>query len=115
MLLFFSVARSAQNSQAGRANEAQTEDAVMAESVEDGEKNAHRQIGGRVALGAAHEQPIQRRLLARSRLKTRAIQAVRDRVSPLQETPCFVYAKQWHAETLVSIGISTAKNPPPPR
>ncbi|MBP8148716.1 MULTISPECIES: hypothetical protein [unclassified Limnohabitans] len=38
MLLFFSVARSAQNSQAGRANEAQTEDAVMAESVEDGEK-----------------------------------------------------------------------------
>jgi hypothetical protein len=38
MLLFFSVARSAQNSQAGRANEAQTDDAVMAESVEDGEK-----------------------------------------------------------------------------
>jgi hypothetical protein len=38
MLLFFSVARSAQNSQAGRANEAQTEVAVMAESVEDGEK-----------------------------------------------------------------------------
>ncbi len=38
MLLFFSVARSAQNSQAGRANEAQTEDAVMAESVEEGEK-----------------------------------------------------------------------------
>jgi hypothetical protein len=38
MLLFFSVARSAQNSQAGRANEAQTEDAAMAESVEDGEK-----------------------------------------------------------------------------
>ncbi|OYU09974.1 MAG: hypothetical protein CFE38_19975 [Comamonadaceae bacterium PBBC1] len=38
MLLFFSVARSAQNSQAGRANEAQTEDAVMADSVEDGEK-----------------------------------------------------------------------------
>jgi hypothetical protein len=38
MLLFFSVARSAQNSQAGRANEAQTEDAVMAESIEDGEK-----------------------------------------------------------------------------
>ncbi|MEK7345919.1 MAG: hypothetical protein AAB176_09515 [Pseudomonadota bacterium] len=38
MLLFFSVARSAQNSQAGRANEAQTEDAVVAESVEEGEK-----------------------------------------------------------------------------
>jgi hypothetical protein len=38
MLLFFSVARSAQNSQAGRANEAQTEDAVMADSVEQGEK-----------------------------------------------------------------------------
>jgi hypothetical protein len=38
MLLFFSVARSAQNSQAGRANEAQTEVAVMADSVEDGEK-----------------------------------------------------------------------------
>jgi hypothetical protein len=38
MLLFFSVSRSAQNSQAGRANEAQTEDAVMAESVEEGEK-----------------------------------------------------------------------------
>ncbi len=38
MLLFFSVARSAQNSQAGRANEAQTDDAVMAESVEEGEK-----------------------------------------------------------------------------
>ena len=38
MLLFFSVARSAQNSQAGRANEAQTEDALMAESIEDGEK-----------------------------------------------------------------------------
>ena len=38
MLLFFSVARSAQNSQAGRANEAQTEDAVMAESLEEGEK-----------------------------------------------------------------------------
>jgi hypothetical protein len=38
MLLFFSVARSAQNSQAGRANEAQTEDAAMAESVENGEK-----------------------------------------------------------------------------
>jgi hypothetical protein len=38
MLLFFSVARSAQNSQAGRENEAQTEDAVMAESIEDGEK-----------------------------------------------------------------------------
>eukprot|EP01032_Pedospumella_encystans_P020328 gene20328-23092_t len=30
--------RSAQNSQAGRANEAQTEVAVMAESVEDGER-----------------------------------------------------------------------------
>jgi hypothetical protein len=38
MFLFFSVARSAQNSQAGRANEAQTEDAVMGESVEEGEK-----------------------------------------------------------------------------
>ena len=38
MLLFFSVARSAQNSQAGRANEAQTEDALMAESIEEGEK-----------------------------------------------------------------------------
>ena len=38
MLLFFSVARSAQNSQAGRANEAQTEDALMAESIEKGEK-----------------------------------------------------------------------------
>ncbi len=38
MLLFFSVARSAQNSQAGRANEAQTEVAVMADSVEEGEK-----------------------------------------------------------------------------
>jgi hypothetical protein len=38
MLLFFSVARSAQNSQAGRANEAQTEDAVMADSIEEGEK-----------------------------------------------------------------------------
>lgn len=38
MLLFFSVARSAQNSQAGRANEAQTDDATMAESIEEGEK-----------------------------------------------------------------------------
>ena len=38
MLLFFSVARSAQNSQAGRAIEAQTEDAVMAEAVDEGEK-----------------------------------------------------------------------------
>jgi hypothetical protein len=38
MLLFFSVARSAQNSQAGRAIEAQTEDAAMAESIEEGEK-----------------------------------------------------------------------------
>jgi hypothetical protein len=38
MLLFFSVARSAQNSQAGRANEAQSEDAAMAESMEEGEK-----------------------------------------------------------------------------
>jgi hypothetical protein len=38
MLLFFSVARSAQNSQAGRANEAQNEDAVMADSIEEGEK-----------------------------------------------------------------------------
>jgi hypothetical protein len=38
MLLFFSVARSAQNSQAGRAMEAQTEDAVVVDSIEDGEK-----------------------------------------------------------------------------
>ena len=38
MLLFFSVARSAQNSQAGRAIEAQTEDAEVAESIEEGEK-----------------------------------------------------------------------------
>jgi hypothetical protein len=38
MLLFFSVARSAQNSQAGRAIEAQTEDATVAEPVEEGEK-----------------------------------------------------------------------------
>jgi hypothetical protein len=38
MLLFFSVARSAQNSQAGRAIEAQTDDATMAESIEEGEK-----------------------------------------------------------------------------
>jgi hypothetical protein len=38
MLLFFSVARSAQNSQAGRAMEAQTENAVMVNSIEDGEK-----------------------------------------------------------------------------
>jgi hypothetical protein len=38
MLLFFSVARSAQNSQAGRAIEAQTEDAMMADSIEEGEK-----------------------------------------------------------------------------
>ncbi len=38
MLLFFSVARSAQNSQAGRAIEAQTDDANMAESIEEGEK-----------------------------------------------------------------------------
>jgi hypothetical protein len=38
MLLFFSVARSAQNSQAGRAIEAQTEDAAVGESVEEGEK-----------------------------------------------------------------------------
>ncbi len=38
MLLFFSVARSAQNSQAGRANEAQNEDAAMADSIEEGEK-----------------------------------------------------------------------------
>ncbi|MEY3521638.1 hypothetical protein [Limnohabitans sp. 2KL-51] len=38
MLLFFSVARSAQNSQAGRAIEAQTEDAVMVDSIEEGEK-----------------------------------------------------------------------------
>jgi hypothetical protein len=38
MLLFFSVARSAQNSQAGRANEAQTEDAAKADLIEEGEK-----------------------------------------------------------------------------
>jgi hypothetical protein len=38
MLLFFSVARSAQNSQAGRANEAQTDQAAMAVAIEDGEK-----------------------------------------------------------------------------
>jgi len=38
MLLFFSVARSAQNSQAGRANEAQNEDAAMSDSIEEGEK-----------------------------------------------------------------------------
>ena len=38
MLLFCSVARSAQNSQAGRAIEAKTEDAEMAELVEEGEK-----------------------------------------------------------------------------
>jgi len=38
MLLFFSVARSAQNSQAGRAIEAQTEDAVMVDSIKEGEK-----------------------------------------------------------------------------
>ena len=38
MLLFFSLARSAQNSQAERAIEAKTEDAVMAESIEEGEK-----------------------------------------------------------------------------
>jgi hypothetical protein len=38
MRLFFSVARSAQNSQAGRAIEAQTEDAMVAEAVEEGEK-----------------------------------------------------------------------------
>ena len=38
MLLFFSVARSAQHSQAGRAIEAQTEDAVMVDSIEEGEK-----------------------------------------------------------------------------
>ncbi|WP_293748287.1 hypothetical protein [Limnohabitans sp. Rim8] len=38
MLLFFSVARSAQNSQAGRAMEAQTEDAMVVDSIEDGEK-----------------------------------------------------------------------------
>jgi hypothetical protein len=38
MLLFFSVARSAHNSQAGRAIEAQTEGAAVAESTEDGEK-----------------------------------------------------------------------------
>jgi hypothetical protein len=38
MLLFFSVARSAQNSQAGRAIEAQNDDAAMADSIEEGEK-----------------------------------------------------------------------------
>ncbi|WP_396432906.1 hypothetical protein [Limnohabitans sp.] len=38
MLLFFSVARSAQNSQAGRAIEAQTEDGSVAGSAEEGEK-----------------------------------------------------------------------------
>jgi hypothetical protein len=38
MLLFFSVARSAQNSQAGRAIEAQTEDTLMVDSIEEGEK-----------------------------------------------------------------------------
>jgi len=38
MLLFFSVARSAQNSQAGRAMEAQTDNAVVAEAVDEGEK-----------------------------------------------------------------------------
>ena len=38
MLLFFSVARSAQNSQAGRAIEAQTDDATVGESIEEGEK-----------------------------------------------------------------------------
>jgi hypothetical protein len=38
MLLFFSVARSAQNSQAGRAMEAQTENAMVAEAVDEGEK-----------------------------------------------------------------------------
>lgn len=38
MLLFFSVARSAQNSQAGRAIEAQTEEGTVAHSTEEGEK-----------------------------------------------------------------------------
>jgi hypothetical protein len=38
MLLFFSVARSAQNSQAGRAIEAQTEDTLMVDSIEESEK-----------------------------------------------------------------------------
>ena len=38
MFLFFSVARSAQNSQAGRAIEAQTEEAAVVESIEEGEK-----------------------------------------------------------------------------
>jgi hypothetical protein len=38
MLLFFSVARSAQASQAERANEALNEDALMAEEIEPGEK-----------------------------------------------------------------------------
>ena len=38
MLLFFSVARSAQASQAERANEALNEDALMAEEIEPSEK-----------------------------------------------------------------------------
>jgi hypothetical protein len=38
MLLFFSVARSAQASQAERANEALNEDALTAEEIEPGEK-----------------------------------------------------------------------------
>jgi hypothetical protein len=38
MLLFFSVARSAQASQAERANEALNEEALMAEEIEPGEK-----------------------------------------------------------------------------
>jgi hypothetical protein len=38
MLLFFSVARTAQASQAERANEALNEDALTAEEIEPGEK-----------------------------------------------------------------------------
>jgi hypothetical protein len=38
MLLFFSVARSAQTSQAERANEALNEEALTAEEIEPGEK-----------------------------------------------------------------------------
>ena len=38
MLLFFSVARSAQASQAERANEALNEEALTAEEIEPGEK-----------------------------------------------------------------------------
>jgi hypothetical protein len=38
VFLFFSVARSAQTSQAGRANEAENDAAVSAEVIEEGEK-----------------------------------------------------------------------------